>query len=258
MGLAPAELALLIAGAIVAGFVQGLSGFAFSMVSMAIWVWALDPKLAAVMAVFGSLVGQVIGLFTVPRQLAWREFAPFVLGGLAGIPLGVLLLPRLDADVFKFGLGTLLVIACPAMLFAAKLPRMVFRHLALSRAADGLAGVGGGVMGGLGGFTGVIPTLWCTLRGFDKAAQRTVVQNFNLTTLAVTMAAYVATGAVTRPMWPLLPLVAAAVLVPSMVGARFYQRLGEQSFRRVVLGLLTAAGSVMLMSAAPRVLSRWL
>ena len=99
----PAELALLIAGAVIAGFVQGLSGFAFSMVSMAIWVWALDPKLAAVMAVFGSLVGQVIGVFTVPRSVAWRELAPFVLGGLVGIPLGVAVLPHLDAEVFKAG-----------------------------------------------------------------------------------------------------------------------------------------------------------
>ena len=258
MGLAPAELALLLAGAVIAGFVQGLSGFAFSMVSMAIWVWALDPKLAAVMAVFGSLVGQLIGLFTVPRKLDWRELAPFVLGGLVGIPLGVMLLPRLDADAFKFGLGALLVVACPAMLFASRLPTVGFRNPALGRAADGLAGVGGGVMGGLGGFTGVIPTLWCTLRGFEKAAQRTVVQNFNLATLAVTMAAYVASGAVTRPMWPLLPLVAAAVLAPSMIGARLYHRLAEQSFRRVVLGLLTAAGAVMLLSAVPQVLSRWL
>jgi len=253
-GLAPVELGTLLAGALVAGFVQGLSGFAFSMVSMALWVWVLDPKLAAVMAVFGSLVGQVIGLFTVRRGLAWRELAPFVLGGLAGIPLGVGLLPRLDADVFKFGLGALLVIACPAMLFASRLPRVGFRHAGVARGADALAGVGGGVMGGLGGFTGVIPTLWCTLRGMDKAAQRTVVQNFNLATLAVTMAAYVAGGAVTRPMWPLLPLVAAAVLVPALIGARFYRRLSEQSFRRVVLGLLTAAGAVMLVSASPRVL----
>ena len=29
-------------GAAVAGFVQGLSGFAFGMVSMSFWAWALD------------------------------------------------------------------------------------------------------------------------------------------------------------------------------------------------------------------------
>ena len=41
-----------------------------------------------------------------------------------------------------------------------------------------------------------------------------------------------------------------------MIGARFYHRLSEQSFRRIVLGLLTAAGGAMLVAAAPRVL-RW-
>ena len=40
-------------GAAVAGFVQGLSGFAFGMVSMSFWAWALDPRLAAALAVFG-------------------------------------------------------------------------------------------------------------------------------------------------------------------------------------------------------------
>jgi uncharacterized protein len=249
----PADWALLLAGAVVAGFVQGLSGFAFSMVSMSFWVWGLEPKLAAVMAVFGSLVGQLIGVFTVPRALAWRELAPFVLGGLVGIPLGVGVLPHLDPQVFKFGLGAVLVVACPAMLFADRLPTLSLQPTGVARAADAVAGVGGGVLGGLGGFTGVVPTLWCTLRGFEKAAQRSVVQNFNLATLTVTMLAYIATGAVTAPMGPLLPVVAAAVLVPSMLGARLYHRLSEQAFRRVVLGLLTAAGAVMLASAAPRV-----
>jgi uncharacterized membrane protein YfcA len=250
----PFDIVLLLAGAVIAGFVQGLSGFAFGMVSMSIWVWALAPQLAAVMAVFGSLTGQLIGLVTVPRSLSMKDLLPFLVGGLSGIPLGVWLLPQLDAQVFKFALGALLVVVCPAMLFAARLPRLAPRSAAGTRLADGVAGAAGGVMGGLGGFTGVIPTLWCTLRGFDKAAQRTVIQNFNLATLSVTMAAYIATGQVTRPMWPLLPLVAAAMALPSIAGARLYHGLSDASFRRVVLLLLTAAGAAMLLSAAPRVL----
>jgi uncharacterized membrane protein YfcA len=110
-------------------------------------------------------------------------------------------------------------------------------------------------MGGLGGYTGVIPTLWCTLRGFDKGAQRGVIQNFNLATLSVTMATYAATGAVTPALWPLLPLLAVTILVPSLLGARLYHRLDERAFRRVVLSLLTAAGAAMLVSALPRVVA---
>jgi hypothetical protein len=40
--------------------VQGISGFAFAMVAMSIWVWGVDPALAALTAVFGGVTGQII------------------------------------------------------------------------------------------------------------------------------------------------------------------------------------------------------
>jgi uncharacterized membrane protein YfcA len=109
-----------------------------------------------------------------------------------------------------------------------------------------MAGAVGGLMGGIGGFPGVVPTLWCTLRGFDKDLQRTVVQNFNLAALAATMAVYVASGAVTREMLPLFAVVVPALIVPSLLGARVYVGLSELAFRRVVLTLLTGAGVAMI------------
>ena len=45
-----AELLWLAGGAAVAGLVQGISGFAFAMVAMSIWVWGIEPRLAAVLA----------------------------------------------------------------------------------------------------------------------------------------------------------------------------------------------------------------
>ena len=240
-------VAVVALGAVVAGFVQGLSGFAFGLVAMSFWAWALEPRLAAVLVVFGSLTGQVVAAVSVRRGFHWPRLLPFVLGGLAGIPLGVALLPRLDMVWFKAVLGTLLVVWCPAMLMARRLPRIT----AGGRIGDGLAGLAGGVMGGLGGFTGAPPTLWCTLRGFDKDAQRTVVQNFNLSMLSVTMATYLATGLVTREMLPLFAVVAPAMLLPTLLGARLYHGISEARFRQIVLGLLTASGVAMLATALP-------
>ena len=240
-------VAVVALGAVVAGFVQGLSGFAFGLVAMSFWAWALEPRLAAVLVVFGSLTGQVVAAVSVRRGFHWPRLLPFVLGGLAGIPIGVALLPRLDMVWFKAVLGTLLVVWCPAMLMARRLPRIT----AGGRIGDGLAGLAGGVMGGLGGFTGTLPTLWCTLRGFDKDAQRTVVQNFNLSMLSVTMATYLATGLVTREMLPLFAVVARAMLLPTLLGARLYHGISEARFRQIVLGLLTASGVAMLATALP-------
>jgi uncharacterized membrane protein YfcA len=247
----PAELLLLALGAAVAGFVQGLSGFAFGMVAMSFWVWGLDPRVAAVMTVFGALTGQLVAVFSLRRDWRLAALASFLAGGLLGVPMGVAVLPHLDANGFKFAFGLLLVVWCPLMLFAKRLPRVEKG----GRLADAAAGLAGGFMGGIGGFTGVIPTLWCTLRGLDKELQRSIIQNFNLAALTMTMAAYLASGAVTRDMLPMFAVVAPALLIPSLLGARLYVGLSELAFRRLVLSLLTASGLAMLASASSKLLS---
>jgi len=238
-------------GAAVAGFVQGLSGFAFGLVAMSFWAWTVEPRLAAGLAVFGALTGQVIAAFSVRRGFNLKLLLPFLIGGLAGIPIGVAVLPRLDVQLFKTILGMLLVVWCPVMLFARHLPAIRFG----GHAADGAIGLIGGVMGGIGGFTGAIPTLWCTLRQMEKDTQRSIIQNFNLATLAFTMAAYVATGTVTRAMLPMFAVVAPAMLIPTLLGARLYIGISEATFRRIVLSLLTVSGVALLASSLPRLIA---
>ncbi len=177
---------------------------------------------------------------------------PFILGGLAGIPLGVMLLPHLDMAWFKALLGGMLVLWCPVMLLSGRLPRLARG----ARLADASVGLAGGVMGGLGGFTGTLPTLWCTLRGYPKDVQRSVIQNFNLSMLAVTMGTYLATGMVTRSMLPLFAIVAPAMLIPSLLGSRLYIGISEARFRQIVLGLLCLSGAALLASSVPALLRR--
>ncbi len=240
-------------GAVLAGFVQGLSGFGFGLTALSVWAWALDPQLAAVLSVFGGLTGQVIAAFSMRRGFNWALLLPFLVGGLVGIPLGVVLLPALNVALFKLMLGLFLAVWCPLALFARNLPPVTFG----GRIADGVMGLIGGVMGGLGGFTGAVPTLWCTLRRMDKDTQRAIIQNFNLATLTATMAAYLFSGMVTVDMLPSLGLVALAVLVPVLVGARLYIGISETRFRQIVLGLLTLSGIALVASAAPELLGRY-
>ncbi len=240
-------------GAVIAGFVQGLSGFAFGLVAMSVWAWTVDPKLAAVLSTFGALTGQIIAAVTVRRGFDKRMLLPFVIGGLAGVPIGIWLLPRLDVVLFKACLGGLLVPWCLAMLFARNLPRITWG----GRFADGVSGFLGGICGGVGGFTGPIPTLWCTLRGMARDAQRSVVQNFNLSMLAVAFALQVGSGNVGVAMLPLLAIVAVCVLVPVLLGARLYIGISDVAFRQIVLGLLTLSGLALLVASVPELWVRW-
>ena len=244
---------LVIAGAMVAGFVQGLSGFAFSLVATSIWIWTLPPQLVAALSVFGALAGQVVAALTTRRPMMWPKLAPLLAGGLCGLPLGVWLLPSLDSTTFQFGVGALMAFWCPVMLLSGRIPHITHG----GRWADAAAGLAGGVAGAIGGYTGPLPTLWCTLRGWDKDTLRSVIQNFNLVMLSVTFISYLATGLITRAMLPQLGLVAAALLVPVLLGARLYAGISPEAFRRVVLMLLACTGAVLLVKAGPVVWARW-
>jgi uncharacterized membrane protein YfcA len=236
------QLWILAFGAAVAGLVQGISGFAFAMVAMSIWVWGVDPQLAAVMAVFGGVTGQIISAIRVRRGWHVSILWPFVVGSAIGIPIGTRLLPYLDPNRFKLVLGALLVICCSAMLATSRLP-----HISSGgRVADAIVGLLGGVMAPLSGFSGLAPALWCSLRGYTKDAHRAVLQNFNLIVLSATMVSLVISGRVRAEMLPQMALVAGALIVPSVWGSKIYIGMSPAAFRQVVLWLLVFAGVAML------------
>src|SRR5690606_28820819 len=161
-------IVIVLLGAALAGFVQGLSGSNFGLVAMAVWAWLLDPTLTGPLIVCGSLTGQLLAIRSLRQGFNRQLLLPMLAGGLLGVPLGVALL--------HLGVGVLLLVWCPLMLLSRELPRIAWG----GRGVNAGVGVVGGVMGGLGGLTGPAPVLWAALKGWDRDTQCSVIQGFNL------------------------------------------------------------------------------
>ena len=234
---------MIVAGAAAGGFVSGVSGFAFGMVSLSIWSWTMEPSMLAPMVVFGSLAAQLVSIGAVRHALHGRLLLPFLIGGALGVPIGVRLLAGIDLGVFRAITGAALVFHGAVMLAA---PRLGGRVHGGGRITDGFVGLIGGIMGGLAGLSGVAPTLWSTLRGWDKDTQRAVFQTFNLSMHVLTLAGYLIGGTVTTAHATHFALMLPAIAVAAWLGARAYRRISERVFRRIVLVLLTVSGIVLL------------
>lgn len=232
-------------GAALGGFVQGLAGFAFGLVALGVWAWVVPPQIAGPMVVFGSLVGQLLSVFAVRHAMELRRAMPFVIGGTIGVPLGVWVLPHIDPALFRLGVGIVLAGYCSLLLGARNFPK-VERG---GRLADGGAGFVGGVMGGIAGLTGPAPTLWCALRGWGKDVQRAVFQTFNIAMHALTLTGYAISGLLGTHTLTMFALVAPALLLPTLIGARLYRRFSDAAFRRLLLGLLALSGIALTISA---------
>ena len=239
------DVLAVLAGSLAGGFVSGVSGFAFGMVAMICWVWRIDPLLVAPMVVFGSMVTQAAAFTAVRRKVDWLRLWPMLVGGLAGVPVGVLLLGIIDVGLFKTTVGVILILFSSFLLLAS--PHLAVR--AGGRFADGAAGFVGGAMGGLAGLNGPAPVFWCTLRGWDKDAQRSVVQTFFFSTQVLTLAGYALSGKLTGTTWMHFAIMLPAVILAARLGAKTCERINEALFRRIVLLLLLISGTVLLASA---------
>ena len=231
---------------------QGLSGFAFGLIAMAFWAWAVPPQLAGPMVVFGSLLGQLLGVSTVRGHFQWGRVAPFIIGGFVGVPLGAALLPHIDQTVFKLLVGALLTVWSAAMLMLREIPAI----RAGGKLADGAAGLIGGAMGGIAGLTGPAPILWCTLRGWDRDVQRAVFQSFNIAMHTLTMTLYIGFGLITGETLRHFLVIGPALLIPTLIGARLYRRVSVGAFRLLVLLLLLLSGIMLLAGSAPELFRR--
>ena len=234
------------AGAAAGGFAQGVTGFAFSVVALSFWAWALPPETAAPLAVFGALTGQISSLASVRRGFEWPKIVPLIIGGWVGVPAGVYLLRNAQPQSFRLTIGILLTFYSLFALIVRD-PGVVKRG---GRGLDAFFGLIGGVLGGLGGMSGFVPAIWTQLRGWRREVRRATMQAYNIAMHVVTIAIYAATGTIAHADLHQFLIVAPAMLIPSWLGARLFTRLTtERAFTRAVLAALLASGTALIYGA---------
>ena len=126
-----------------AGFTQGLTGFGFGLVSMALLPLVLPFKDAAAVVAALNLATCAMTLYAVRGHFSWRRGAAMVIGCGLGVPIGVFALVRLDAALLLRTLGGLMVIFAATDLGLARRLR-----LQVPAWAGFPAGLVGGCIGG--------------------------------------------------------------------------------------------------------------
>ncbi|MDJ0778607.1 MAG: sulfite exporter TauE/SafE family protein [Gammaproteobacteria bacterium] len=230
--------ALVLSGAFVGGFVSGLTGFGTGLSALPLWLLVLAPVRAVPLVVVCSLVAQLATLPAIWRHIEWRVVAPFLVGGLLGVPLGTWLLGYVPTTSLHAGFGWFLIAYCTLMLALRGLPGLQ----AGGRLADAGIGLGGGVLGGLGGLSGALPTLWAGLRGWGKQRQRGMFQAFNTAILGFALVTQGFSGYLDGQFAVLLCYALPGTLAGAWLGRRIYTRLGDRRFNQVVLGVLLCGG----------------
>jgi uncharacterized membrane protein YfcA len=240
------QLWMVCAGAAVGGAIYGVMGFAYGVVISLFVHHAFAAPDVVFIIVGGSLIMNLALLPRFWREIRWRGAAPYLLGAVPGMPLGLWLLANLDPQAIRISVGVLIVVY--GLYALRQQSREPLRFTAARGSAmDGVVGFAGGVIGGVSGLGPIVPGVWFGLRGMSKIEQRSLAQPFALLFFGAMAAILLATGKVGPQ-----ALEALVVATPLMLGAAFlgllgFDRLNTSTFQRAVVALAILGAVVLLM-----------
>jgi|EndMetStandDraft_7_1072992.scaffolds.fasta_scaffold451504_1 uncharacterized protein len=238
-----AEVLALTIGVFLGATVSAFSGFAFSAVCGAVLFHVFEPHRAIPLMMACSITSQLMTMVTLRRSLAFQANAWLFLGGIAGVTAAVMIITTIDPRVLRWFFGAFLALyAAYLMLRSPVAPRPMPGTMCQT-----LVGTLGGAVGVLTAMPGAIPTVWCEMRGLSKEEQRACVQPFIIAMQIVALLLLALTPAgIPREVPYYLAIALPALCLGSWVGLVAFHRVDDAVFRKIVLLMLVASGSMLL------------
>lgn len=240
-----AILAALIA--FLGAFTQGMTGFGFGLVSMALLPLLLPMAEAVPLVAVWSFVINLGLLYRLRAHVDLKRVAPLLLGAIVGVPLGVFYLDGADDRLVRLSLGAVMV---AWSLWALLGGEKAVADRGAPPGAGLLAGVFGGVLSGAFNTGGPPTILYVNAMGWDKDRATSTLQAFFTFASVLSLSTHASVGlldleAVRRSL-PVVPV----VMLGTWLGAQVYDRIPQERFRTLVLGFVLVLGLQFLVRAA--------
>jgi uncharacterized membrane protein YfcA len=224
-----------------ASLVRAVFGFGDALLGMPLLALFVPMTTATPLL---ALVGPTLGALLLIRgwkHLDLKRTAVLILGTLAGIPLGLILLKSMDNRLVSLGLALLIILFS---LFNLLKPGLL--RLRTSKSAP-VFGFIGGILGAAYNTNGPPIALYGALRGWTPDEFRVNLQGYFLPTgIAIMLGQGVAglwSAAIFRMFLFALPLMVLAVWAGEKIG----RRISTGKFFRWVYGLVLVAGTILLL-----------
>ncbi|MBK6324779.1 MAG: sulfite exporter TauE/SafE family protein [Chloroflexi bacterium] len=224
----------------VAIFVQAVTGFGLALVSMPLLVLALDIQVASPLVALIGGVAELLLLLHYRADLNIRAVTRLVAASLLGIPVGVLLLRRVDVGVITAVLGLLILLYALYALSGLRLPRLA--HQAWGYGFGFVAGV----LGGAYNISGPPVIIYGNCRQWPPAEFKSNLQGFFVVSSYTVIAVHALSGNFSPAVWQNFLIALPAILLALFVGLRLDNHLNPERFRRIVLVVLVVLGASLL------------
>jgi uncharacterized membrane protein YfcA len=238
--LSTARLIFLLASAFIAATARGFSGFGAALIFVPLASTVVSPKLASPLLL---ITDAVLAVGFIPNAWALadkREVSIMALGAAIGIPLGTLMLVRLDPTHIRWAI---------VVLAAAMLALLISGWRYHGKPTPPLTFTVGGIAGVFGGAAQVggpaVVTYWLGSPGSPLIVRANIILYFSIST-AIAMVSYFVGGVLTLEVLKLSVVVGPIYGLGLFLGSRLFGVADEALFRRLCYALIAAAVVISL------------
>jgi uncharacterized protein len=231
---------------LVAAFVKGAIAFGFPTIATPLFALVVDVRTAVAVLILPNLAMDVVQSLRRPGLLpVLRRHALLYVTGIAGTFLGTHWLTTFSdrQAMLVLGLFVLGFVALNATRVSLRVNPSWEPYLA------GPAGLVAGVMGGITNAHGTPLVLYFYALGLDKAEFVRAISLAFIVYKAAQLVAVTQAGIMTLDLFWLSVLATVVALAAFGVGLRVQDRMNQRVFNRVILGVLTALGGLLVFRA---------
>ena len=237
----PLILTALLAAVLFAAMTQGVTGFGFALVAVPPMTVLVDPQIVVPALALQTLMTGALILLHARQHLRVGRMWLLPLSGVAGVPVGTVILVVLDAEPLRVLIGIVVIVAAAMMAGFRKTLRN-------ERVASVPVGFASGTLGASTGLSGPPVILFYTNQSLDiREFRANIVAHFFIMNI-VTIPIYIISGLFTGETLLLSAQLLPATLVGVMSGIVINRWVKETLFRRIALGLIFVSGVIAVMS----------
>ena len=226
---------------------QSLTGFGFALVMVPLLSLFWDVKLAVVTSTLLSSLSLVPLIVEVRRWIRLSKVVPLAMGSLVGVPLGLLIFTRIDADLLKVCVASVVIMASLLLYFAPQ-----FSVGGPPLAGSMVAGMLSGMLRASTSMGGPPLVLYMLGREREVEAFRSTVLTVFLFNSVLTVTGLAIAGEIGGEVLAATGVALPALALGLLAGAWLRSRVQQEVFRTLVLAVLvfTSIGVIVSVSVA--------
>jgi len=226
---------------LLAGFVQGLTGFGFGMVAMSLSPLLIDIKQANVLVTILSLLNCLFVTWSVRHAVDVKKILPIFLGALFGVPIGVYLLKVLQPKTINIILGAILIGFSTYSIFRKESIRRIGKRWAFP------IGILSGILNGVINMGGPPVIIYTYYKNWDKdSIKATLISYFGMCSaykVVVLLLSKFVTLEIIKMGGIFLPIVYAG----AFLGFVWFERVNKEQMRKITFSILICLGLLLIL-----------